>query len=107
MDPNGRARRNRGRLRVSRAAGQQGQDSNDRKDSADFHGNLPSINRTRRPARRMTASEARLPWSVSGKACELEALILFYSVLRNDGRGAPCGGANSAHQRTPIAKLTN
>ena len=42
MDPNGRARRNRGRLSESRAAGQQGQDSDDRKDSTDFHCNAPS-----------------------------------------------------------------
>jgi hypothetical protein len=42
MDPNARARRNRRHLGESRAAGQQGQDSSDRKDSTDFHCNAPS-----------------------------------------------------------------
>src|SRR6516164_713137 len=38
IDPDARARRNLvGRLSESRAAGQQGQDSSDRKDSTDFH----------------------------------------------------------------------
>ena len=42
MDPNARVRRNRGALSESRAAGQQGQDSGDRKDSTDFHCNVAS-----------------------------------------------------------------
>jgi DNA-binding sugar fermentation-stimulating protein len=42
MDPNARARRNRRHLGESRAAGQQGQDSSDTKDSTDFHCNAPS-----------------------------------------------------------------
>jgi hypothetical protein len=42
MDPDARARRDRGHLSESRAAGQQGQDSDDRKDSTDFHCNAPS-----------------------------------------------------------------
>jgi hypothetical protein len=42
MDSDARARRDRGRLSESRAAGQQGQDSDDRKDSTDFHCNAPS-----------------------------------------------------------------
>ena len=92
IDPDARARRDlAGRLSESRAAGQQGQDSDDRKDSTDFHGNVPSLNRIRRPARRMTASEApaclgnarqrrnlrrkaRKPWSS------------FVLVLRDDDR---------------------
>jgi hypothetical protein len=42
MDPDARARRDRGHLSESRAAGQQGQNSDDRKDSTDFHSNAPS-----------------------------------------------------------------
>jgi hypothetical protein len=42
MDPNARVRRNRGGLSESRATGQQGQDSSGRKDSTDFHCNVPS-----------------------------------------------------------------
>jgi hypothetical protein len=41
IDPDARARRDRGRLSESRAAGQQGQDSDDRKDSTDFHCGVP------------------------------------------------------------------
>ena len=90
IDPDARARRDlAGRLSESRAAGQQGQDSDDRKDSTDFHGNVPSLKQN--PARRMTASEApaclgnarqrrnlrrkaRKPWSS------------FVLVLRDDDR---------------------
>ena len=44
IDPGARARRNLvGRLSESRAAGQQGQDSSDRKDSTDFHCDVPSF----------------------------------------------------------------
>ena len=44
IDPDARARRNLvGRLSESRAAGQQGQDSSDRKDSTDFHCDVPSF----------------------------------------------------------------
>src|SRR5262245_555974 len=42
MDPDARARRDRGRLMESRAAGQQSQDSDDWNDSTDFHCNAPS-----------------------------------------------------------------
>jgi len=41
MSPNARARRNRRHLSETRAAGQQGQESSDRKDSTDFHCNAP------------------------------------------------------------------
>jgi hypothetical protein len=59
MNPNARAHRNRRGLSESRAAGHQGQDSSDRKDSTDFHGNVPWLNRIRRArTRRMTTSEA-------------------------------------------------
>jgi hypothetical protein len=60
IDADARAHRPRRRLTESRAARQQGQDSYDRKDSADFHCNVSSFNRVRRPARRMTASEDQL-----------------------------------------------
>jgi len=81
MDADGRAWRNRRRLSISRAAGQQGQDCCDRKDSADFHGNLPSSNGIRRPTHRMTTSEARLSRKRT-PAAKLanggsEALVLF------------------------------
>ena len=59
LDPDARTWRDLvGRLTEGRAAGQQGQDSDDGKDSTDFHYNVPLFNRIRRPARRMTASEA-------------------------------------------------
>jgi hypothetical protein len=58
IDPDTCARRNRSELSVTRAAGQQGQDSDDRNDSTDFHGKVLSLNRIPRSARRMTASEA-------------------------------------------------
>ena len=43
IDPDARARRNRGRLSESHAGGQQGQDSNGREDSTDFHCNVLSF----------------------------------------------------------------
>jgi hypothetical protein len=93
IDPDARARRDLvGRLSETRAARQQGQHSDDRKDSTDFHCNLPLLNRIRRPARPITASGvpaclgnahqrrilprmARKPWSC------------FVLVLRDDDRG--------------------
>ena len=78
MDADGRAWRNRRRLSVSRAAGQQGQDCCDRKDSADFHGNLPSSNGIRRPTHRMTTSEAPPSWKRAKLANGgSQALVLF------------------------------
>jgi hypothetical protein len=92
IDPDARARRDLvGRLSETRAARQQGQHSDDRKDSTDFHCNLPLLNRIRRPARRITASgapaclgnahqrrnlprKARKPWSC------------FVLVLRDEDR---------------------
>ena len=72
MDADGRAWRNRRRLSISRAAGQQGQDCCDRKDSADFHGNLPSSNGIRRPTHTPDDYErgpAVLETHVSGETC--------------------------------------
>jgi hypothetical protein len=68
IDPDARARRDLGRLTESRAAGQQGRDSDDRKDSTDFHGNVPSLNRIRRPERRMTEAGVSLFWERTSAA---------------------------------------
>jgi hypothetical protein len=51
MDPDPRARRDRGRLSESWAVGQQGQNSDDRKDSTDYHCNAPSPLLSRRRCR--------------------------------------------------------
>jgi len=68
IDPDARARRDLGRLTESRAAGQQGRDSDDRKDSTDFHGNVSSLNRIRRPERRMTEAGVSLSWERTSAA---------------------------------------
>ena len=88
MNPNARARRDRRSLRESRAAGQQGQDSSDRKDSTGFHGNLPLLNRIRRPARRMTVRSSSCKRTSAAKFAKegSEILVLFCLVLRDDDR---------------------
>ena len=90
MHPDACARRDRGRLTESRAAGQQGQHSDDGGYSTDFHGNVLSLNRIRRPGRRMTEAGRQpvLETHVSGETGELrsEALSSFVLVLRNDDR---------------------
>ena len=72
----------------SRAAGQQDQDSDDRKDSTDFHGNVPSLNRTRAPDD--CERGASLSWKRTSAAKLAkegsETLVLFVLVLRNDDR---------------------
>jgi hypothetical protein len=70
MDPSARAHRDMGQLSESRAASHEDQHSGDRKDSTDFHSDVPPSKRIQRPARR-TANEASAGTHVSGKTCEL------------------------------------
>ena len=62
VDPDARTWRDLvGRLTEGRAPGKQGQDSDDGKDSTDFHCNVPSLNRIRRPARRRISAIGEKP----------------------------------------------